>query len=408
LPQADWIARELETLDLGDQRRNERAQAILQARWAQPQASFYGSFARWTPAKAAYGLIEHKQAEINLASLLAPHHEQTQARMAAEPWVLLAQDTTTLNYSGLKQTTGLGPLGEDKGQGLWLHSLLALRPDGVPLGVLAVECWARPPERPEGPGRNAQSLDEKESARWVEAFQAAAQAARRMPQSQLVVMADREGDLYELYDAVQASPPNLHVLVRAQHDRSLPEHQKLWRFLAEQPLGQRRELKLPRAHGQPARTATVEVRWAQVTLQAPAVGHKKGWPALSLWAVWVHEPQPPEGVEALDWMLLTDLPISGAEAAWEKVQWYCKRWGIEEWHRALKSGCAVEQREFKTAEHWQRVLAFDLIVGWRVLACVKLGRALPQLPATVLYTPEELEVLLAAVKKLPPPSRCGS
>ncbi len=101
-------------------------------------------------------------------------------------------------------------------------------------------------------------------------------------------------------------------------------------------------------------------------------------------------------------MLLTDLPITGPEAAWEKVQWYCRRWGIEEWHRALKSGCGVEQREFKTAEHLQRVLAFDLIVAWRVLACVKLGRALPQLPATVLYTPEELMVLVSAIQKKTP------
>ena len=106
-------------------------------------------------------------------------------------------------------------------------------------------------------------------------------------------------------------------------------------------------------------------------------------------------------------MLLTDLPITTAGQAWEKVQWYCRRWGIEEWHRALKNGCGVEQREFETAEHLQRVLAFDLIVAWRVLACVKLGRALPQLPASVLYTPEELQVLQAAVKKTPAQERHG-
>ena len=104
-------------------------------------------------------------------------------------------------------------------------------------------------------------------------------------------------------------------------------------------------------------------------------------------------------------MLLTDLPITTAEQAWEKVRWYCRRWGIEEWHRALKNGCGVEQREFKTAEHLQRVLAFDLIVAWRVLACVKLGRVLPQLPARVLYSPDELEVLLAGLKKTSPAKR---
>jgi len=267
------------------------------------------------------------------------------------------------------------------------------------LGVLDAQCWARPQEGSDTHQRNAQALADKESVRWVESFQKAATAARRMPQTQLVVITDREGDIFELHEASQNAPPNLHVLIRAQHDRQLEGVDKLWAFMAGQPLGERRTLDLPRAHGQPARQATVEVRWAQVSLQAPAVGCKKSWPSLSVWAIWVHEPNPPAGVEALDWMLLTDLPVTSAAEAWQKVQWYCKRWGIEEWHRALKNGCRVEQREFETAEHLQRVLAFDLMVAWRVLACVKLGRALPQLPASVLYSKEELEVLLAAFKK---------
>jgi hypothetical protein len=399
LAQRDWCAWELRYLELGDRRRQARAGAILQARWEQPQASFYGSFSSWGAAKGAYTLIEHPSPDLSLSGLLASHQEQTQARMAAEALVLLPQDTTSLNYSGLEQTTGLGSLGENAGRGLWLHSLLAFRADGVPLGVLRADCWARPPESSDTAQRNAQSIVDKESVRWVKTFEAAAQAARRMPQTQLVVITDREGDLYELHDAVQNAPANLHTLIRAQHDRNLEGHQKLWSFMAQQPLGERRKLTIPRRRGQPERTAEVEVRWAQVSIEAPAVGCKKGWPALSLWAIWVHEPTPPAGVEPIDWMLLTDQPIAGPEAAWEKVQWYCRRWGIEEWHRALKNGCGAEQREFKTAEHLQRVLAFDLIVAWRVLACVKLGRALPQLPATVLYAPEELRVLTAAIKK---------
>lgn len=398
LAQEDWCAYELAGLDLGDQRRAQRAVKILAARWQQPQASFHGSFSSWTPAKGAYGLIEHPSREISLASLLRPHIQATQARMAAEPGVLLPQDTTGLNYSGLRQTTGLGPLGEDKGQGLWLHSLLAFRPDGVPLGLLDAQCWARPPADSSGRGRNAKSIDEKESFRGIEAFPKAAAAARRMPQTQLVVITDREGDLYELPDAAQIGPANLQVLIRARHDRKLDCHKKLWAYMGHLPVGQTRQLNLPRRRGQPARTTQVQVRWAAVTVAAPAVGCKKSWPPLRLQAVWVHEPHPPAGPEPIDWMLLTNLPITTAEQAWEKVQGYCRRWGIEEWHRALKNGCGVEQREFKTAEHLQRVLAFDLIVAWRVLACVKLGRALPQLPASVLYSPEELEVLRAAVK----------
>ena len=143
----------------------------------------------------------------------------------------------------------------------------------------------------------------------------------------------------------------------------------------------------------------MDIRWNAICIEAPKTGAKKGWPPLHLWAVWAHEPHPPQGVEPIDWMLLTDLPVRTAAEAWEKVQWYRVRWGIEEWHRVLKSGCNVEGREFKTAEHLQRVLAFDLIVAWRILACLKLGRTMPQLSASVIYTEAELAVLSTALKK---------
>ena len=396
LAQEDWCAAELDSLALGEKRRGERAVRILEARWAQPQASFNGSFDCWADAKGAYELIRHPSLTVSLENLLAPHVQATQERMAAEEVVLLPQDTTTLNYSGLKKTTGLGPLGEARGRGLWLHSLLAYRPDGVPLGVLQGKCWSRPESgraaKAGRRGRNAKSIDEKESERWLEGLRTAAAAARRMPQTQLVVITDREGDLYELHDAVQIGPPNLHTLIRAQHDRNLQSHQKLWAFMRELPVGETRTLDIPRRHGQSARQATVEVRWSPIVIEAPRVGCKKSWPPLNLYAVWVYEPNPP-GVDGIDWMLLTDLPVRTAAEAWEKVQWYRVRWGIEEWHRALKSGCNIEGREFKTAEHLKRALTFDLIIGWRILACLKLGRMLPQLPARVLYTEDELAVL---------------
>lgn len=400
--QADWCANELAMLDLGDVRRHRRAEQILAARWAQPQASFFGSFPDWAAAKAAYGLIEHNEAPLGLEQVLAAHAEATQARMAAEPVVLLPQDTTSLNYSGLRRTSGLGPISRDGTRGLFLHSLLAYRPDGVPLGVLQAQAWARPPAEPhhrDPRGRNAKSLDEKESARWVEALRAGAAAARRMPQTQVVVLADREGDLYELHEAAQLGPFNLHVLVRAQHDRNLPGHQKLWAFMDQVPVGGIREVQVPRRREQPARVARVQLRWSEVAIEAPKVGCKKGWPSLRLWALWVREERPPPGLEALEWMLLTDLPVRTAEQAWAMVQWYRCRWGIEEWHRVLKSGCNVEGREFRDIEQLKRVLAFDLIVGWRVLASLRLGRALPQLDARVLYTEDELAVLAAALKK---------
>jgi hypothetical protein len=284
--------------------------------------------------------------------------------------------------------------------------LLAYRPDGIPLGVLEAKAWGRPKKRSDDTRtRNAKSIDEKESVRWLDAVTVAATAARRMPLTQLVVMTDCEGDLYELHDAIQIGPSNLHSVIRAQHDRTLEDHQKLWGFMEAQPVRLHRKLEVPRRRGQPARSADVGIRWAQITIQAPAVGPKKGWPPLNLWAVWIYEDTPPHGSERLEWMLLTDLAINTPDEAWEKVLWYRLRWGIEEWHRVLKSGCGVEQREFKTDENLKRVLVFDLIMAWRILALVKLGRTVPNVPAELLYTAEELTVLLSAVKKnLPAPT----
>jgi len=395
----DWCARELENSELGDSRLSNRALKVLLARWNDPSATFGGSFKNWADAKAAYNLIENKSPDINMHSLLSPHSESTQARMAAESIVLLAQDTTSLNYSGLERTTGLGEIGSGPARGLFLHSLLAFRTDGVMLGVLDAQSWGREKPSADKRSRNAKSIHEKESTRWVDELRVAGSAAQRLPRTQIIVMADREGDIYELHDGAQIGPPNLHVLVRAQHDRNLECHQKLWSFMAAQPLGERRELSLPRRGNRRGRIATVEIRWASATIQAPAVGPKKSWPSLTLQAIWVHEPEPPAEIEPLDWMLLTDLHVITAIEAWEKVDWYCRRWGIEEWHRVLKSTCKVEHREFKTDEHLKRALVFDLIMAWRILALVKLGRATPNVPASLLYTEEEVEVLTRVIEQ---------
>ena len=400
LTQDCWWAQELAGLDLGDARLECRAAAILKARAQRPGATFYGSFGDRYQSKGAYALIAHPNPAITMGRLIHPHAEATLARIATESIVLLAQDTTSLNYSGLHQTTGLGYINHEGSRGFFLHGMLAWRPDGVPLGLLHAQGWARPEVRvPELRTRNAKSIDEKESVCWLDALRTAASAARRLPNTTFVTLTDRGGDLYELHDLVQAGPPNLHAVVRAQHDRNLESHQKLWAFMADQPVGKCTKIKVPRQVGKPARTAKVNVRWSAITISPPEVQAKKTWPPLRLSAVWVYEPNPPAGVEPLEWMLLTDLPLETWTQAWEVVQWYRRRWGNEEWHRVLKSGCGAERREFTSIEHLQRALAFELILAWRVLLLVKLGRAVPNLPAEAVFAPDELEVLWQSQKK---------
>ena len=155
-----------------------------------------------------------------MESLLKPHQEQTGRRIAAEAVMLPAQDTTGLSYNTLQRTQALGALTDRTSGGQFRLTLLAFRLDGIPWGNPWSQLWTLP-ARSDTAQRNDQSVDERDSARWIRAFQVSCQWAQRMPQIEIIVCGDRESDIYELYDQNPAAPKNGHVLVRGQHDRSL-------------------------------------------------------------------------------------------------------------------------------------------------------------------------------------------
>lgn len=392
-----WAAEEMLGVELGDERLNERAQRILECRWQNPTKSFSRSFEEKKQAKGAYQLVESERSEINVQSLLRPHYEQTARRMAAEKVVLLPQDTTPLSYNTLHRTEGLGPIGEDYTRGLLLHTLQAYRLDGIPLGTCWAEIWARPKKK-EDRHRNEQSVADKESGRWTRALQGATEWARRMPRTRLLVCGDRESDIYELFE--QPRQENVDVLVRSQHDRCLTDGSQLLHTLAETSVGGQMVVKVPRGPGRPARQATLELRWREVEIRPPAVGVKKTWPSLKLYAVMAREVGTPAGVEPIEWVLLTSWPVKSLKMARRMVRWYALRWGIECWHKVLKTVCGVEKRQMKSAETLERALAFDMIVAWRVFLLTRLGKEHPHLPADLFYTDPELEVLkVVEIKK---------
>ena len=395
---ADWVEEEMAGVALGDGRLNRRVGNLLRGRWARPQSSFYRSFGAGAQSKAAYQLVESPRGEIHLGSLLAPHQLQTARRMAAETVVLLAQDTCALSYNSLRQTQGLGSLGEDHSRGLFLHSLQAFRLDGLALGTAWAEVWARP-EASERAHRNEQSIDEKESGRWLRALQVAGERARQMPQTQVVVCGDRESDIDELYDQVLGAPPNLQVLVRGQHDRCLKDGTRLLETLAATPLGGTMLVKVPRRVGRAARTARLELRWREVEIQPPAVALKKSWPPLKVHALWAREVGAPAGAEPIDWLLLSTWPVKSMKMACRLVRWYALRWGIECWHKVLKVVCGVERRQMKSARALERALALDMIVASRMLLLARLGKNHPDLPAQLFYSAQELAVLEVKKKR---------
>jgi len=397
---ADWAEAEFAGINL-DPRLVRRSIEIARDFFARPSAQIPEACETWARTKAAYRFFDHPKAKMQ--TLLAGHYQATLERCRPEPVVLAVCDSSALNYSAHPLTGGLGPIGSRKEGpiGLWLHATLAFTPSGVPLGLLDVQCWARDAEAfGQKHRREQRPIEDKESFKWIKSWQAVCQAQAATPQSQFVMVADRESDLYELF--AQSRDQAAQLLVRAQQSRQLVDEElRLWPHLQASPIAGEVEVHAGRQEGQPARSATLSLRHAEVTLRPPQGREALG--PVTVWAVWAKEAAPPAGVEPLDWMLLTTVPTTTLAQASERLAWYAKRWGIEIYHRILKSGCNIEDRQLGTADRLEACLAIDLVVAWRVMHLVHLNREVPNLPATVYCEDMQWQALLVYASKNPKP-----
>jgi hypothetical protein len=400
---ADWAEEEFGAARLGDARLQRRLVGLARDFYARPQAQIPQACQSRAKTKAAYRFLQHP--DTTMDRLLAPHVAATRQRIAQETVVLAVQDTTSLNYSAHPGTANLGPIGSrpDGLLGLLVHDTMAFSLAGTPLGLLDVQCWARDPATfGKKHDRKSQPIEQKESHKWLTSFRRVADAQQRCPHTTLVSVGDREADIYELFHLAQQTPQGPKLLVRAEHDRLLAEGQgHLWPTVAQRPEVGEGALHVPRRGGQPARDATLEIRWAPVTLQPPQ--GKAGYGPVALWAVLAQEVAPPAGIDPLRWMLLTTCPVPDGAAATEKVAWYTKRWGIEIYHRTLKSGCRIEQRQLGSAASLEACLAIDLVVAWRIYHLTKLGRDVPDVPCTVFFDEAEWKALTIYITKTPVP-----
>jgi hypothetical protein len=315
------------------------------------------------------------------------------------------QDSTSLNYTAHPATDDLGPIGTHRegSMGLWLHNTMAFSVEGTPLGLLDVQCWARDArEFGKHHQRKQRPIEQKESYKWLKSFQQVAAAQRLCPDTQLVSVGDREADIYELFELAREDSGGPKLLVRAEYDRLLTDGQgHLWPMVASQSVAATEDLQVPRRGAQSARVASLEIRFAPVRLKPPQ--RKAHLPSLKLWAVLAQEIKARSGVKPLRWMLLTTCEVTSAASALEKIDWYRCRWGIEVYHRTLKSGCQIEHRQLGSADRIETCLAIDLVVAWRILHLAKLGREVPDVPCTVFFEEFEWKALHTHITKTPVP-----
>jgi Druantia protein DruA/Transposase DNA-binding/Transposase Tn5 dimerisation domain len=400
----DWAEAEFGWAPLGDRRLVRRGCQLARAFYARPQAQLPEACGSRASTKAAYRFLDNPR--VTMAALLQSHYEATAARLATEPLVLAVQDTTALDYHAHPATEMLGPIGHkiDGPIGMLVHNTLAFNPEGTPLGLVDVQCWSRDPEQfGKRHLRYELPFEEKESVRWLRSLQALESLQRLCPNTRLVSVGDREADIYELlvWSTQKAGRPAL--LVRAERRRTLTQEQgPLWTHVRNLPLAAQIELRVPRRANRPARTARLEVRFGQVELKPPKIKPQLG--PVRVGVILAREAGAAAGNTPLEWMLLTTLAVDTVEQAVEKLRWYGVRWGIEVFHRVLKSGCRIEDRQLGAADRLEACLAIDLVVAWRIYYLNQLGRQTPDVPCTAYFGDHEwkaLRVFLTRSRKIP-------
>lgn len=392
-----WAETEFGDCDLGDPRRTRRLVQIAEARGERPCASLPQCFETAAELKGAYEFCENSL--IEPADILAGHIQATARRMAAEPLVLAVQDTTEVDYTDHPATRGLGILNDTQHRGLLVHTTLAVTPGRLPLGLIDQQRIYREADQfGKRHRRRKRSIEEKESCKWLNSLDATAKIQAQCPQTRIISVGDREADVYDLFLA--SGTRNQDILVRAAWNRRVAHPEKyLWETMAAQPEAGRLELAVPRKGQQPARPALLTVRHAQITLQPPRSRAKEKLPKVPVYAVLAQEEHPPAGIPAVEWLLLTTVAVTDFAAACERIAWYACRWVIELYHKVLKSGCRIEDRQFDAADHIERYLAVDSVVAWRVLGLTFQSREMPKLSCEAFLEPDEWKALYAFTKR---------
>jgi hypothetical protein len=395
-----WAQTQFGTVDLGRDDRQQRL-VFCAARLAKnPGASFPAVFNR-KDLRCFYALMHRR--ECSHSAVLSAHFARTKEAMNTPDVILIVHDTTEMDYTSHQALHDqLGPIGDGGGRGLLQHNSLAVRArDGLLLGLVHQQLVKRRPAPP-GETRNQRRHRERESILWPRGFE----GVGRPPEGCIWVdVCDRGADLFEALHASREL--DHHCLIRACQDHCVlveqadgmlrPDHlMALARSLPGQ-CGDTVEVR--QKGGRPGRTAQVQLASAVVWIEPPKqLPGRKQYKDLRLWVVRIWEPEPPAGVEALEWVLLSSLPADSEQELRQRRDWYALRWPTaEDYHQAEKTGCGEEEVRFQDVESLKASLALLSVVAVRVVQLRQTARACPQEPAERVASPLEIAVLQQAL-----------
>lgn len=397
---SSWAEKEFRNANIGDKRLQKRLVAIAEHFANNPQAQIPQAMESFGGAKSAYRFFDNKK--VTIEKILKPHVGETTNRIKGNITVLSIQDTTVLDYSSHRSVTNIGPIISDTNRGFILHPTLVVSLENIPLGLIDFNIWVRKEEKKKKDYHR--SIEEKESYKWINSYLATAKLEKELKNVHFVNICDRGGDVYELFkeaEKIGNKDKKPDILIRASHNRNVEHPQKkLWEYMESQKVAGKIKILVPRKKEVPKRKATLSIRYAKVSIKAPIMNKNiKSTDSIKLWAVYAKEENPPEKIEPVSWMLLTTIPVENLNQAMEKIKWYMQRWIIELFFKFLKSGCKVEDRQLKDGERLKNCIVIDAIIAWRVMFLTYIGRAIPNLPASVIFEEYEWKALYVFINK---------
>jgi hypothetical protein len=406
---------EFRKAELGDPRLVERAASIVQCLELAPSVGFPQALRSRGATEAFYRFLRNPR--VRYRALMQAHALETVGRMQQGSTVRVVHDTTELSFGGQIGREGLGRMhSKTLGQGFFAHASLAMTVDTfpVPLGVVGLNCWARtkaPRRSRKLSGGELAKLSDRESERWPQ--QVGEVEALVGKRASVIHLMDREGDAYPLL--CKMVEEDSRFVVRMARDRLVftveedgEEHgeistlsEELNQFPVvlerEVPLARRTSSSVPKTklgHSERvARTAKLSIRAGRVALRRPRYVGDEQPESLSVNVVYVQEIDEPDDAEPITWVLVTSEPIALASQVAAVIDHYRARWTIEEFFKALKSGCAIEDRQLESFHTLTNALALLVPIAWQMLLLRALSRATPDAPAEQVLTSTQIKVL---------------
>ena len=364
--------------NFGDKRLNLRLQKIVTTISEQVECSIPQAFKQWGQTKGMYRFLSNKK--VNEQTIISCYLNNWVESQISEHSVILAiQDTTEIDLTGKRSEDQLGCLMFERQKGFFLHNTLLCSNEGIPQVVFHQHYWGRNPDSlSKKKERKHLPIQEKESGRWIEGVERVNQFFKPFNETIVINICDREGDIYELLECAPKQD-NSHYIVRSCNNRRIKdENEKLWDQVKKEPIRGSYSLVVKNHKTLEKRVALIEVKWLNnIPLLPPYRKNQKPLPPVNVNMVYVEEINAPDGIEPINWKLVTSLEIEDLDNALKVVTYYSYRWRIETFHFILKQGCKVEQLQLEQEHNLKNAISLYSAVACKLLSIMYLSREQP-------------------------------